>query len=118
MSHSFAFVAALVGLALMGASGARAEEEKVKPEVAEGYIHSVDSGANSFVLGGKNESQTTFKVAVKVDGKREPAHILLDGKKSSFEGAIQPKRRASVTYVNVAKDDLWVWKVEVTSAAK
>jgi len=118
MSHSFAFVAVLVGLALIGASSARAEEEKLKPEVAEGYIHSVDSGANSFVLGGKNESQTTFKVADKVEGKRELAHILLDGKKSTFEAAIQAKRKASVTYVNVAKDDLWVWKVEVTSASK
>ena len=118
MSQRFAFVAALVGLAIVGASSARAEEEKVKPEVVEGYIHSVDSGSSSFVLGGRNESQTTFKVAVKAEGKREPAHILLDGKKSSFDAAIQPKRKASVTYVKVAKDDLWVWKVEVTSEAK
>ena len=117
MSHNFAFVAAVLGLALIGAS-ARAEEEKPKPEVTEGYIHSVDSGAKTFLLGGKNESQTTFKVAVKAEGKREAAHILLDGKKTSFEAAIQPKRKASVTYVKVAEDDLWVWKVEVTSAAK
>ena len=62
--------------------------------------------------------QTTFRVAVKVEGKREAAHVLLDGQKATFEAAIQPKRNASVTYVKVSKDDLWVWKVEVTSAAK
>ncbi len=116
MSHKLAFVAVVFGLVLMGVN-ARAEE-KVKPEVTEGFIHSVDAGANSFVLGGKNESQTTFKVLVKAEGKKEPAHILLDGKKTSFADAIQPKRKASVTYVKVAKDDLWVWKVEVTSATK
>ena len=117
MSHKLAIVATVFGLVLMGVVSAQAED-KVKPEVTEGFIHSVDAGAASFVLGGKNESQTTFKVAIKAEGKKEPAHILLDGKKSSFETAIQPKRKASVTYVKVAKEDLWVWKVEVTSAVK
>lgn len=117
MSHNYSLVAGVLGLALIGAN-VRAEEEKAKPEVAEGFIHSVNSGTTSFVLGGRNESQTTFKVAVKAEGKKEPAHILLDGKRTSFETAIQPKRKASVTYVRVAKDDLWVWKVEVTSAVK
>lgn len=84
----------------------------------DGWIHSVDLKTKSFVLGGKNESQTTVRVAVKVEGKREAAHVLLDGKKATFEAAIQPKRRASVTNVKVSKDDLWVWKVEVTSAAR
>jgi hypothetical protein len=116
MSHKLAFVAVVSGLVLMGV-GVRAEE-KVKPEVTEGYIHSVDAEANSFVLGGKNESQTAFKVAVKAEGKKEPAHILLDGKKTSFEAAIKPKRKASVTYVKLAKDDFWVWKVEVTGETK
>ncbi len=116
MSQKIALVAAVFGLVLMGVSART--EEKVKPEVTEGYIHSVDAETNSFVLGGKNESQTTFKVLVKAEGKKEPAHILLDGKKASFADAIQPKRKASVTYVKVAKDDLWVWKVEVASPTK
>ena len=57
-------------------------------------------------------------MAVEIEGNREAAHLLLDGKKTAFEAAIQPKRKASVTYVKVSKDDLWVWKVAVTSAAK
>jgi len=118
MSHTFTFVAAMLGLAFINASSAPAEEEKVKPQVVDGWIHAVDLKANTFVLGGKNESQTTFRVAVKAEGKKEAAHILLDGKKASFEDAIQPKRKASVTFVKVKEDDLWVWKVEVTSPAK
>ncbi|HVL07853.1 MAG TPA: hypothetical protein VM512_01645 [Burkholderiaceae bacterium] len=117
MSRHFSLVAGVLGLALLCAN-VRAEDAKATPEVAEGFIHTVDAGTTSFVLGGKNESQTTFKVMVKPDGKKEAAHILLDGKRTSFETAIQPKRKASVTYVKVAKDDLWVWKVDVTSAAK
>ena len=114
----YMFVAAMLGLMLITASSAPAEEEKVKPQIIEGWIHSVDLNANTFVLGGKNESQTTFRVAVKAEGNKEPARLLLDGKKSSLKDAIQPKRKASVTYVKVSDDDLWVWKVEVTSTAK
>ena len=117
MRYAFTFVAAMLGLAFISASGAPAAEEKAKPQVMEGWIHSVDLNAKSFVLGGKNESQTTFRVAVKVEGNREAAHLLLDGQKATFEAAIQPKRKASVTFVKVADDDLWVWKVEVTSPA-
>jgi len=116
MRYTFTLVAAVLGLAFINASGALAADEKAN-EVAVGYIHSVDLKANSFVLGGKNESQTKFRVLVEVEGNREPAHLLLDGKKATFQAAIQPKRKASVTYVKVSKDDLWVWKVEVTSAA-
>ena len=118
MRHTLILVAAMFSLTLITASSAPAEEEKVKPQVMEGWIHSVNLTANSFVLGGKNESQTTFRVAVEVEGNREPARLLLDGKKSSLKDAIQPKRKASVTYVKVSDDDLWVWKVEVTSTAK
>ena len=118
MRYAFTFVAAILFLAFINASNALAGEEKGKPRVVDGWIHSVDLKAKSFVLGGKNESQTTFRVAVKVEGNREAAHVLLDGQKATFEAAIQPKRKASVTYVKVSKDDLWVWKVEVTSAAK
>jgi len=52
------------------------------------------------------------------NGGREATSILLDGQKATFEAAIQPGRKASVTYVKVSADDLWVWKVDVTSAAK
>ena len=122
MRYTFTVVAAILALVFImefaSADSAQAAEGKLKPQIMDGWIHSVDLKAKSFVLGGKNESQTTFRVAVKVEGNREPAHVLLDGKKATFEAAIQPKRKASVTYVKVAADDLWVWKVEVTSAAK
>ena len=117
MRFTFTFVAAILALAFIIASSALAGEETVKPQVMDGWIHSVDLKAKSFVLGGKNESQTTFRVAVKVEGNREAARLLLDGKKATFEAAIQPRRKASVTYVKVSNDDLWVWKVEATSAA-
>jgi len=115
MKYAFTPIAALLGLALINGASALAEEAKPKPQVLDGWIHSVDVKTASFVLGGKNESQTTFRVAVKNEGNREAAKLLLDGKKVSFEEAIQPKRKASVTYVKVSDDDLWVWKVEVTS---
>jgi len=87
-------------------------------QVMDGTIHSVDLKAGTFVLGGRNETQTTFRPLQKVEGRREATSILLDGQKATFEAAIQPGRRASVTYVKVSDDDLWVWKVDVTSAAK
>jgi ferric-dicitrate binding protein FerR (iron transport regulator) len=87
-------------------------------QVMPGYIHKVDLAAGTFVLGGANESQTTFRCLLKVEGRREATKILLDGQKSTFEAAIKTGRKASVTYVKVSETDLWVWKVEVTSAAK
>ena len=118
MRYVFALVAAMLGLAFLNAPSAPAGEGKLQPQVVDGWIHSVDLKAKTFVLGGKNESQTTFRVAVEIEGNREPAHLLLDGKKAAFEAAIQPKRKASVTYVKVNNDDLWVWKVEVMSTTK
>jgi len=118
MKYALTLVGFMLGLAFSNASSALAEEGKAETQVMDGWIHSVNLEAKSFVLGGKNESQTTFRVAVKVEGNREAAQLLLDGKKATFEAAIQPGRKASVTYVKVAADDLWVWKVEVTSAAK
>ena len=98
--------------------GAKGE---VKSLVATGYIHDPKTSKDdlypgSFLLGGQNESQTVFRTGVK-KGERE-AQILLDGKKATFQDAIKPGRKATVTYVKVGKD-LWVWKVEVvTEAAK
>ena len=104
-------------LEVTSAASAPAEEGKVKPQVMDGYIHSVDLKAGSFVLGGKNESQTTFRVGVKTGEKRADCLLLLDGKMANPETAIKPGRKASVTYVKVG-DDLGASKVEVTSAAK
>ncbi|MCE9606068.1 MAG: hypothetical protein K8U03_14320 [Planctomycetia bacterium] len=94
-----------------------ADDAKLKPEMTVGFIHAVDASAKTFVLGGKNESQTTFKVLVKAAGNREAAHVLLDGKRTTFEEAIQSKRKATVTFVKTG-DDLWVWKVDVASGSK
>jgi len=97
---------------------AYAAEGKAESLVATGYIHDPRTSKNdleigSFVLGGKNESQTIFRTGVNV-GERE-AEILLDGKKATFQAAIKPGRKATVTYVTVGKDR-WASKVEVTSA--
>ena len=118
MRYVLTVVALMLGLACIHAASALAEEEKAKPTVTEGWIHSVSLEAGTFVLGGKNESQTTFRCLLKVEGRREATTILLDGEKATFEAAIKPRRKASVTYVKVSDDDLWVWKVAVTSAAK
>jgi len=118
MRYALTVVAFMVGLAFINASSALAEEGKAEPKVTEGWIHSVDLKAATFVLGGKNESQTTFRCLLKVEGRREATRILLDGKKATFDAAIKPGRKASVTYVKVSDDDLWVWKVAVTSAAE
>ena len=97
------------------AASSSAAEEKVKPQVVDGWIHTVDLQAGSFVLGGKNESQTTIRVGVKT-GERE-ADIFLDGKKTNPATAIKPGLKASVTCVKVG-DDLWASRMEITSAAK
>jgi ferric-dicitrate binding protein FerR (iron transport regulator) len=86
-----------------------------KSQIIDGWIHAVDLKAGSFVLGGKNESQTTIRVGVKT-GERE-AVILLDGKRTNPATAIKPGVKASVTCVKVG-DDLWASRLEVTSAAK
>jgi len=118
MRYALTVAAFVLGLAFINAASALAEEGKAEPKVMDGFIHSVDLKAGTFVLGGKNESQTTFRPLQKVEGRREASHILLDGNKATFEAAIQAGRKASVTYVKVSDDDLWVWKVAVTSAAK
>ena len=88
--------------------------------VTTGYIHDPKSSKDdlhlgSFLLGGRNESVTVFRTGVK-KGERE-ASILLDGKKTTFQDAIKPGRKATVTYAKVG-DELWVSKVEVASSAK
>jgi len=95
-------------------------EGEVKSVVTTGYIHDPKSSKDdlhlgSFLLGGRNESVTVFRTGVK-KGERE-ASILLDGKKTTFQDAIKPGRKATVTYAKVG-DELWVSKVEVASSAK
>jgi hypothetical protein len=116
MRYAFTFVAAVLGLAFIDASSALAADEKVN-DVAVGYIHSVDLKAGSFVLGGRNESQTTFRIGVKTGERRSDCLLLLDGKMANPATAIKPGRKATVTYVKVG-DDLGASKLEVTSAAK
>ena len=96
---------------------ALAAEEKGKPRVMDGWLHSVDLKAGSFVLRGKNESQTTFRIGVKTGERRDDCLLLLDGKLANLETAFKPGRKAAVTYVKVG-DDLGASKLEVTSAAK
>jgi len=108
-----------------GQTAYAAEPESAKGEVKSlvttGYIHDPktskdDLHLGSFLLGGKNESQTVFRTGVN-KGERE-AQIILDGKKATFQDAIKPGRKATVTYVKVG-NELWVSKVEVvTDAAK
>ena len=86
-------------------------------QVMDGYLHSVDLKAGSFVLGGKNESQTTFRFGVKTGERRADCLLLLDGKTANPATALKPGRKATVTYVKVG-DDLGASKLEVMSAAK
>ena len=118
MRYAVTVVAFMLGLGLISASSALAEEGKAEPTTVDGWIHAVNVEAGTFVLGGKNESQTTFRCLLKVEGKREATKILLDDERVTFEAAIKSGRKASVTYVKVSDEDLWVWKVAVTSAAK
>ena len=117
MRYAFTFAAAILFLAFINASSALAAEEKGKPRVMDGWLHSVDLKAGSFVLRGKNESQTTFRIGVKTGEKRDDCLLLLDGKMANLETAFKPGRKATVTYVKVG-DDLGASKLEVTSAAK
>lgn len=114
MRNVWAMVAAVVVSAVVFTGAAHAADEK-KPERIEGFIRDVDASAHTFVLAGAKESRTTFNVLVKNDGNREAAHVLLDGKRSTFDEAIQVKRKAAVTFLRNG-EELWVWKVEVTGA--
>lgn len=107
------FAATLVAVASFVSATTAAEDKK--PETVYGVLKEVDAAASTFVLGSKGEVNTKFKVAVKNEGKREAAQILLDGRRTTFEDAVQEKRRAAVTYLQVG-DERWVWKVEVKTA--
>lgn len=81
-------------------------------QVMDGWLRKVDLKAGSFVLGGKNESQTAFRFGVK-QGEKEAA-FYLDGERASARNGFPKRSRASVTYVKVG-DVLWALKVEITS---
>lgn len=116
MRFALTLVAVMLGLAIISTSTALAAKEEAQAAVAEGYIHSVDTKAGTFVLGGRNESQTTFRIGVKTDKGRDDCLLLLDGKMAKPD-AMKAGLKASVTYVKVG-DDLGASKIEVTSAAK
>ncbi|MCE9606070.1 MAG: FecR family protein [Planctomycetia bacterium] len=86
-------------------------------QVEEGWIQTVDAVSKTFVVGGRNEHRTTFHVAILAEGNREAAQVYLDGKRTTFDEAIKPQRKATVTFVKTG-DEPWVWKVEVISALK
>ena len=114
MRYALTLVAATLALAFIGASSALAAEGTPKPKVMQGFIHKVDISAGTFVLGGKNESQTPFRFGVK-RGEREVT-VFLDGQKTTREAMKKPKCKSSVTYIKVG-DVLWAVKVEITSPA-
>ena len=117
MRYAFTFAAAILCLAFINASNALAAEEKGKAQVMDGWLHSVDLKAGTFVLRGKRESQTTFRIGVKTGERRADCLLLLDGKMANPETAIKPGRKATVTYVKVG-DDLGAAKLEVMSASE
>ena len=84
-------------------------------QVMQGYVRKVDLEAGTFVLGGRNETNTPFRFGVK-RGERE-VNVFLDGKKSSFRNDFPPRSKSSVTYIEVG-DALWALKVEITSPEK
>lgn len=97
-----------------------ATEKKEKPPAAPaaaatagqaktGAIASVDAKASTFVV-----NFPARPLTIKVDSKTV---ITLDGKASTFEAAIKPELKATVTYSKVGEDRL-ASKVDVTSAGK
>lgn len=117
MRYILTIVAVLVCLTFIKTSHTVGAEGKAKPRVMEGRIDSVDLKAGTFVIVGKKESKTTFKVGVKNGERRNDCLLLLDGKPANPTTAMKPGRKVSVTYVQVG-DDLGASKVEVSSAAK
>lgn len=107
------FAAALVATAAFVSATIAAEDKK--PETVYGVIQAADEKAHTLILVSKGETKTEFKVAVENEGNREAAHILLDGKRATFEDAVQAKRTAAVTFLQVG-NERWVWKVDVKSA--
>jgi hypothetical protein len=73
-----------------------------------GVIKSVDAKAKTFVLE-REPRALTFTV-------NEKTVITLDGKESTFEAAIKPDLKASVTYTKSGEDRV-ATKVAVTSKA-
>lgn len=86
-----------------------------EPLVMQGYIREVDLKAGTFVLGGRNETNTVFRFGVK-RGEREAA-FYLDGKRARGQNGFPEKSKASASYTKVG-DVLWALKVEVTSPGK
>lgn len=88
------------------------------PRTVNGIIKSVDTEATTFVLAIDETQQATFRVPVQEKSGREPAHVLLDGKRTTFDDAIRLRRKAVVTFLTDEEGEAWVWKVEVTSESR
>ncbi len=93
-------------LSLLVSFGVALAAEKSAGQNKEGAIKSVDAKAKTFVLDLKARP-LTFTV-------NDKTVITLDGKDSTFESAIKPHLKASVTYTR-SGDDRIATKVEVTS---
>lgn len=115
MRYALTLVVATFSLAFISPSSEVAAEGTAESQVMEGYIRKVDLKAGTFVLGGRNETNTPFRFGVK-RGERE-VNVFLDGKRSSFRSEIPRKSKSSVTYTKVG-DVLWALKVEITSPGK
>jgi hypothetical protein len=102
--------------------GARPSIVEPKPDIGPrtmvGKIKSVDAQATTFVLAIDETQQATFRVPVTENFGREPAHVLLDGKRTTFDDAIRLRREAIVTFLTDQEGEAWVWKVEVTSESR
>ena len=115
MRYALTLVVATFALAFINPSSAVAAEGTAESQVMEGYIRKPNMEAGTFVLGGKNETNTVFRFGVK-RGEREAA-FYLDGKRASARNGFPKKSKATVTYTKVG-DVLWAQKVEVKSPGK
>lgn len=101
-----------------------AEQATVEPQPdvavqkAEGKIKTVDAKTATFVVVLDRVRRATFHVAAGESSERTAAEILLDGRPTTFDDAIQPRRRAVVTFATDQAGEAWARKVEVTSESR
>ncbi len=95
----------IVAVSLLGIFAAIAIAAEGGAMTKDGTIKSADAKAKTFVL----EREGFRPLTLKVDEKTE---ITLDGKASTFDAAIKPDRKVSVTYAKKG-DDRVASKVEV-----
>lgn len=106
MRLSLTLVAAVLALVLVSVSNALAADGMTKT----GEIKAVDAKAKTFEVT-LPARPLTFKVTDKTV-------ITLDGKESTFDAAIKPERKVTVTYTKAGDEDRVASKVEVISEKK